>query len=393
MDDEELIGLMTGLESDRVERKASLTPDRIRQAICAFANDLPNTGRPGIVAVGLDDDGSPVGLAVNDELLLQLAHMRDDGKLVPFPDIEVRTVEIGISRVAVVIVQPSDNPPVALDGRVWIRVGPRRATATAADEQRLIERRRSANLPFDSRPVRTATIEDLNLEMVRSELLPQLVAHEVLAENHRSLEQQIAGLHLTDPSGLPTATGLLICGANPTDQIPGAYVQFSRLDGTDLSDPVISSHQLIGPLPQIMRELDELVRLNIETVVSFVGENRETQRPSAPFAALQQLVRNALIHRNYDSTNAPVRVTWFTDRVEIQSPGGPYGQVTIESFGQPGVTDYRNPSLAGLLGQLGYVQRFGAGIPIARRTLKDNGNPQPEFVVTPTHVAVIVRFS
>lgn len=392
MNDAELVQLITGPETDRMERKEALTADRIRQAICAFANDLPNSGLPGVVAVGLDNGGSPVGLKFDDQLLLTLAHMRDDGKIVPFPDLEVRAVEVQGSRVAVAIVQPSANPPIACDGRVWVRVGPRRAIATPGDEQRLVERRRSANLPFDSRPVSSASIEDLDLGFVQRELLPQLVDDEVLAANQRSIQQQVASLHLTDPSGVPTAAGLLLCGSLPTDQLPGAYVQFLRIDGLDLSDPVRSSHRLVGPLPQVMREIDEIVRVNIDTVVQFVGEDRETTRPSAPFEALQQFVRNALIHRNYDSTNAPVRISWFTDRVEVQSPGGPYGQVTVESFGRPGVTDYRNPSLAGLLGQLGYVQRFGAGIPVARRALERNGNPPPEFLVTPTDVAVIVRF-
>ena len=392
MTDEELIELITGLESDRVERKESLTADRIREAICAFANDLPSSGLPGVIAVGLNDDGEPVGLNVDDQLLLSLAHMRDDGKIVPFPEIEVRAVDVAGRRVAVVVVQPSLNPPLACDGRIRIRVGPRRAIATPNEEQRLVERRRFANLPFDSRPVRSATIDDLDLEFVRRELLPQVIDSGVLAENHRPLEQQVAALHLADPSGVPTATGLLLCGISPPDHVPGAYLQFLRFDGNDLSGPVKSTHRLVGPMPQIMREVDEILRANVETVVRFAGEEREVVRPTVPFEALQQLVRNALIHRNYEGTNAPVRVSWFDDRVEIQSPGGPFGQVTVESFGQPGLTDYRNPSLAGMLGQLGYVQRFGAGIPIAQAALSKNGNPPAEFIVNPTNVAAIVRF-
>lgn len=392
MKDEELIELVTGLESDRVERKESLVADKIREAICAFANDLPNSGLPGVVAVGLNDTGQPVGLDVTDALLLNLAQMRDDGKIVPFPDLEVRTLEVDGHRIAVAIVQPSANPPIACDGRVWIRVGPRRARATPSEEQRLVERRRHANLPFDSRPVRSATIDDLDLEFVRREFLPQVIDPEVLAENQRSLAQQVAALHLADPIGVPTAAGLLLCGIAPPDHLPGAYLQFLRVDGNDLSCPVKSTHRLVGPIPQIMREVDEILRAHVETLVRFSGETREILRPTVPFEALQQLVRNALIHRNYEGTNAPVRVSWFKDRVEIQSPGGPFGQVTVDSFGQPGLTDYRNPSLAGMLGQLGYVQRFGAGIPIAQAALAKNGNPHAEFVVNPTNVAVIVRF-
>ncbi len=62
--------------------------------------------------------------------------------------------------------------------------------------------------------------------------------------------------------------------------------------------------------------------------------------------------------------------------------------MTTANFGEPMVVDYRNQTVAGVLGQLGYVQRFGAGIDVARRAMIANGNPAPEFVVTPTAVNV-----
>jgi len=73
------------------------------------------------------------------------------------------------------------------------------------------------------------------------------------------------------------------------------------------------------------------------------------------------------------------------------SPGGTFGQVTRENFGHPGITDYRNPYLAEAMKVLGYVQRFGVGIPIARQELKKNGNPPPEFGIEPTNILVTVR--
>jgi len=78
-------------------------------------------------------------------------------------------------------------------------------------------------------------------------------------------------------------------------------------------------------------------------------------------------------------TNAPVRVYWFSDRIEIYNPGGPFGQVTPENFGTPGITDYRNPYLAEAMKTLGYIQRFGMGINLARSQMEKNGNPPPEF--------------
>ena len=91
MDDQELLRLLQEIESDRVERKASLgEPDRIREAICAFANDMPNHRQPGIVFVGVNNDGSCSNLAITDRLLLTLSDMRSDGNTLPFPNMIVQ---------------------------------------------------------------------------------------------------------------------------------------------------------------------------------------------------------------------------------------------------------------------------------------------------------------
>jgi ATP-dependent DNA helicase RecG len=148
---------------------------------------------------------------------------------------------------------------------------------------------------------------------------------------------------------------------------------------------------LSGTAPDVILEVEEILRSHIETVVTFAGLPTEERKPSVPFEALQQLFRNAVLHRTYESSNAPVRVSWFDDRVEIHSPGGPYGQVTVETIGQPGLTDYRNPTLAGVLNQLGFVQRFGVGIQVARDRLSQNGNAPLEFQASVAAVAAVVR--
>ncbi|MGH3168959.1 MAG: ATP-binding protein, partial [Trebonia sp.] len=298
------------------------------------------------------------------------------------------------SAVAVVIVEPSASPPVRYDGRTYIRVGPSRRLATAEEEAVLTERRHAANLPFDARPVASSTIDDLDLSRFREEILPQLVADDVLRENGRSVQQQLASLRLVTSSELqPTPTGLLLTGRDPEAHLPGAYVQFLRFDGMQLSDPILSEHRVSGTIQDVVLDVEEVLRANIDTVVQFEGLAKEQRKSSVPFEALQQLLRNALLHRTYEASNAPVRVTWFGDRVEIHSPGGPFGQVTIETIGQPGLTDYRNPTLAGVLNRLGFVQRFGVGIQIARDRLAQNGNSPLEFQASVGAVAAIVRLN
>ena len=183
----------------------------------------------------------------------------------------------------------------------------------------------------------------------------------------------------------------LALGIEPTEHVPGAYVQVLRIEGSELADPIRDHKVLRGPVSQQLRELDELLPLNVSVAVSATSGPTEVQRPDYPLQALVQLARNAVLHRTYEGTNAPVRITWFTDRVEVQSPGGPFGQVTPENIGQPGVVDYRNPNLADAMHVLGFVQRFGIGIQVARRELERNGNPALEFDANAGAVLVTLR--
>jgi ATP-dependent DNA helicase RecG len=395
MTDAELERLLADVESDRSERKQSLADrDKIREAICAFANDLPNHAAPGVLYIGAKDDGSCAGLMVTDELLRTLADMRSDGNIVPIPSITVQKKVLNGCEMAVVTVEPSDAPPVRYRGRTCIRVGPRRAYATPEEERRLTEKRRARDLPFDIRPMPVATMADLDIDFFRRTYLPASVAPEIIEENRRDVEQQLASLRLVTAGAaqpVPTVLGVLVIGKDPQALLPGAYVQFIRFDGTELTDPVRDAEAIGGPLPELIRMVEEKLGAHIETSRDFVSGPIETAQPSYPVVAIQQLTRNAILHRTYEGTNAPVRINWFSDRIEILSPGGPYGQVTRANFGGPGVTDYRNLHLAEAMRNLGYVQKFGVGIALAREELRKNGNPPLEFRIEDTYVLAILR--
>ncbi|MDE2763853.1 MAG: hypothetical protein OXQ94_13440 [Gemmatimonadota bacterium] len=131
---------------------------------------------------------------------------------------------------------------------------------------------------------------------------------------------------------------------------------------------------------QLTRLTDKFDAHN-RTAVDFTSGPRELRRSTHSAEALRQIAYNAVMHRTYEATNAPVRVSWFDDRVEIVSPGGPYGAVTADNFGQRWIADYRNPSLADAMRVLGIVQRFGMGIAVARSALRRNDQPEPSFEV------------
>jgi ATP-dependent DNA helicase RecG len=393
MTDQELESLLDDLESDRTERKESISDgDRIRQAICAFANDRPDHRQPGILFLGADDRGNPTGLAVTDQLLLTLAHIHDDGNILPLPSMTVQKRTLKGKNLAVVIVEPANAPPVRFKGTIWIRIGPRRGIANADDERLLNEKRRYRDIAPDIRPLVSASLDALDELLFRRVYLPNAVSSEVLKRNQRTIEQQLLGVKFAHPETppLPTVLGILTVGKNPTDWVPGAYIQFLRIDGMAITDPIQSARELRGPLTELLNGLDELLKINIQSAVNFTSGSVEVRAPDYPMEALRQIARNAVLHRSYENTNAPVHVYWFKDRVEIHSPGGPYGQVRRDNFGNEGVYDYRNPNLAAVMKELGYVQRFGAGIALARLEMAKNGNPPMDFQVEDSRIAVIM---
>ena len=142
--------------------------------------------------MGVRDDGSVAGLPVTDHLLLQLADMKTDGNIVPLPSMTVEKRTLPDGDVAVVIVQPSDSPPVRCRGRIHIRIGPRRGIATAQDERILNEKRRFGDIPFDIYPVPSAMLPDLDLLQFEREYLAQAFTPDILESNDRSIEEKLA---------------------------------------------------------------------------------------------------------------------------------------------------------------------------------------------------------
>lgn len=391
MERDELLRLMADLESDRVERTTSTAnTDKFAQAICAFANDLPQYQLPGVLFVGVDDkSGRPTGLEVTDRLLQNLAAIRSDGNVQPIPTISVAKHSMPGGDVAVVEVTPSDLPPVRYKGQVFVRVGPRRAIASEAEERILTERRVAQARTWDARPCSDATLEDLETDLFLAGYRQYAIDRAVLEENHRSLQDQLAALRFFDPKrGCPTNAALLLFGRDPLYFVPGAYVQYVRYGGQTLADEPLRERRYAGDLLSVMRSLDQLSE-DLAEAHPIAGEGlSERTVYSYPPTALHELIINAVIHRNYEGSTTPVSIRQFDDRIEILSPGGLFGDLTREQF--PHGTSYRNPILAEAAKTWGFVNRFGRGISIAQSELAKNNSPEARFEPATNYFLVIL---
>ena len=387
----ELERLLADIESDRVERTISLTAtEKFCEAICSFANDMPKSGKSGYLFIGATPEGLASGAVIDDQLLQDLAALRSEGQIQPLPMMNVQKWALGGGEMAVVEVFPSDLPPVRYRGRTCIRVGPRRGIATLAEERILSERRIDHARTWDARVCGDATLEDFAQDLFTLTYRPNAISWEAVEADDRPLGLQLASLRFFDlKSNSPTNAGVLVFGKDPRYFFSGAYVQYVQYSGDSQADDVLQERRFGGDLLGVLRDLDRLARE--------VAEGRPMSRPDHsdrlvfeyPPKAMHELLMNAVIHRNYEGSTAPILVSHYADRIEIQNPGGLYGELTPEQF--PQGTAYRNPVLAEAAKVLGFVNRFGRGIQLAQKELERNGSPPAEFEPQPNHFLATLR--
>lgn len=377
---QEVQSLIKDMESDRVERTISFREDKMGPAICAFANDLPDSGQPGHLLLGVNDDGSLGGLTIGDEELQKIGNIRQNGNVLPPPNVSVSEVfHLEGGDVVVVTVHPATFPPVRFKGRVHIRVGPRRDVATEDEERRLMEKRVSNARTFDEQPCLQSTLDDLSIDAFKLNYLPNAIDAETLEANHRALKEQLSSLGFYDlHNGCCTNAGILLFGVNPRYYFQGAYIQYVRFDSEEMDASALTvEKEFSGALITVLGQIADFVKFNIVQERSVAGDVfQQSKIINYPLWALRELIMNAVMHRNYAS-NAPIYIYEFSNRIEIINPGGLFGEVTPENF--PRASDYRNPVLATAMKNLNYVNRFNFGIFNARASLQKNGNPAPDF--------------
>jgi ATP-dependent DNA helicase RecG len=355
--------------------------DKFQEAICAFANDLPNTRMNGYLILGAYDNGKLSGLKVTDDLLKKIAAIRSNGNILPIPVMSVDRFSFPEGELLVAEVSPSDLPPVRYRGRCFIRIGPRRDIATEAEERILSERRSSFMPTFDTMPCYRATMDDIDTGLVKSKYLEPLIGKELIDSDTRSIEEQMAAVGLYDMSHQkPTNAAVVLFGHKPRRLFPGLYVQYVRFRGQAVTDPVENEMQLEGNYCKLLPRLETLLEMSvIKKKPIFVSILREEMVSNYPYQAIRELLLNACMHRDIQS-NTPLRFYEFDDHIEIMNAGGLYGNARPENF--PSVNDYRNPLIAAAMKTLGYVNMFNRGIRQVQLDLKENGNKPATFDVS-----------
>ncbi|CCG02200.1 ATP-binding protein [Blastococcus saxobsidens] len=374
---DEFWNLVGKVEHERLDFKARV-PKGLSDTLAAMAM---TTG--GLVVIGIDDDRKFAGA--------QLEQAVYDGVMTSAHDVEVSvtTHELRVDGVPVVMVgvpAVTGRLVTTPNGRVLRRVGssnhPLRGDALA----RFV---RAVTLhPREDEPVSGVGVADIDLDALNQ----LLAAQKRPRVTRRAALKNMAELGLAvERAGqlVPTVAGVVLACVSPDVHIKGARVQFVDRQGAPTRTGASRSrHTLSAPLSRLVEELVALIENAGERHEAVVGLRREVI-PTFPREVLREALLNALAHRDYQLSGGTVDVTLFSDRLEVRSPGGLAGHVTLENLRDEHFS--RNSRLMGALKSLELVDEFGEGVDRMYEGMAGRLLPDPTWSATDASVTVTLR--
>ena len=237
---------------------------------------------------------------------------------------------------------------------------------------------------IDGFPVANATLDDLDMSLVAAHIESTLKRDKFdhgemsPAEPLAFLERYRCVIKQNDQL-MPTMTGILMFGTRPQYFFPHADVGLGHFPGTVPS--TIDAFHLKRYGGTLTKQIDEVEKyLWQETRRGFtVGESaRRIEQPEYPRAVIRELMVNAVAHRDYNIIGQYIRVSMFADRIEWISPGGLPPGITLDNILQEQYA--RNPTIAEILWQAGYIERFGLGLDTCMQELRRAGLPELKLI-------------
>lgn len=406
---------LSSRESEKVEWKENGDDQNIVRSIVktisAFANDISNFGG-GYVICGAkeikDEYGFPKvshkGLTADKLREIEgkvLQHCRDyvSPPIIPIVQ-EIENPVDSSTRILAFIVVASNDVHSYRDGEVsnfYVRIS--RETREARNgilTQLLIKKQRIEY--FDKRINSNASESDIDVLFFRDSMQEMgLLSPEKSLEDYFSEKEQIAELvsplfikSPLDGNLRPRNFTLLLFGKKNsiTSNYPEAYTALSIYKGIDRSEPTAERYTLTGSIVEQAKRAVEL--LNTQAYTAFDKTSLKPNQVKYPIRALQEAVVNAIVHRDYEIPE-PIRITVFSDRIEIKSPGSLHWGVDKEKFllGKAS-PKWRNQCFAYLFNKLQLAQSEGQGIPTIIRTMKEEGCPDPIFEIENESVTCIL---
>ena len=336
-------------------------------SLIAFAN-----ADGGTIVVGVDRRGEPIGLRAQErayDLALRASMLCTPPLMLPLPEPMERD---GCALLVVSV--PKGLPHVYhLRGKYLVRDEKRNAPMPARRLRQLLLER--GELGYESQFANGATRGDLDERKVQN----YLNAVEVFADEDPDDVLQRRGCLRRDAGELkPTVVGLLIFGREPTRFLRQCSILLTHYLSEQMSDD-FSKEEVHDTLPEQIRRAENFLLAHMRRAQRINRLERE-EKLEYPRAAIREVNVNAVAHRDYSIRGDEIRVSMFSDRIEVYSPGRLPGHVTVKNIVEERFS--RNDAIVQLLADLGYIERLGYGIDRLLRLMREHGLARPRFVET-----------
>lgn len=380
---EELRAQGSELQSYEAKRASYRLPRKLLRTISSFANQ--EDGGTIILGIGDAPDFKIEGVENVEALQQQLCNIVQDC-LSPVPELQLSSCSIKEKTLLIIKVQEisSDNKP-CFDKREGIHGG---AFKRVGDQDRLLSpyeiyllQSHRTTPKEDLKPVKELPyheISELTEERLknyaqlvkrrtRSQYLLQLNFHDLLKARQIISEEQLSLM------------GALTFDDYPQRIFPKLRITFTAHSGSDNEQRYLDNKVFEGPLAEMLSDCLDYLLLQLPQGI-LVNETKNEPINQIPKIALREALLNAVVHRDYSqmALNREVQIRLFSERLEIENPGGLFGGLRIDSlFTHQSVC--RNSHLATLLEDLGVMENRGDGILSIVESIKKAGLPEPDF--------------
>ncbi|MDR1638168.1 MAG: putative DNA binding domain-containing protein [Clostridiales bacterium] len=386
MNEESLVGLARGiqlkersLKAIELKSAAAGCPNSLYDTLSAFSNQ--NGG--GVILFGLDEEKGHrvVGVYDPDNLKLQVESQCSEMEPAILP--LFTTAEIDGKTIVAAEIPPANIPerPVFYKGLgrlkgAWVRVGSANEPINEYEVFRYDAFRR--RIHDDLRIVESATLSSLSTYMVKKCL--STVRKENLSTSSMA-DDKLLGLMGVARDGKPTLAGVMCFSAHPQAIFRQLCVVGLVVPGTSIStgERFTESRRIEGTIKEMVENATLFVERNMRRK-NIPKNGRRVEKPEYPLPAIRESIINALMHRDYSprSEGVPVRITMFSDRLEIRSEGALFGHLGIEKLGRAKM-DTRNETIASILETQKVVENRYSGISTIYRAMREHNLPDPIF--------------
>jgi ATP-dependent DNA helicase RecG len=345
-------------------------PDELAETLVAFAN-----ADGGTVYIGATEGGVINGSVFPEDFdaLIQQAELQCRPPVPATWD----SIEVGGNVVFLGQVYRSAQVHTLEDGRVLVRTGSENRTLSGEQVEQVVNSRTFGD--YEAQPVPGATRADLDEEILKEfvEMWQERQGRQLT----RPVDDLLIEMGWLTSDGRPSVAGVLLFGKNPATFLPRCGVTFVRFEGENIRRTT-GEHsygrrvEINAALPLTIKRMWDVLKEEIHLGAVVRSLKREEQWIYPPNAIREAFV-NAVAHRDYQIKGREIEVRMYPNRLEIQSPGGLPGFITLDNIVEEHFS--RNPRIVNGLYQWGFIEELGMGVDVMIEEMVNAGHPIPDM--------------